>query len=109
MQMTEIYTEIDPVTYTLVEAAEAAGWTVIKHEDSRVLATRTVVGDRHAVRITPGGEHLADPDPQATRLINDKQTDKTNQPPTILNWLVGSALRDAEHRGSKGEFTYLTA
>lgn len=103
MTETKIDTEIEIMVNTLTEAAKTAGWTVIECEDSLVLASRTVVGDRHVVCMTPLGEMFG------LRSINDKPTDKTDDTSTILGWFIGSALRDAEHRGSQGEFTYLAA
>lgn len=99
-RMTAVIEEVTAVAYaTMALAAKAAGWEVFEHVDSVVLATRSVVGDQHTVCIRPG-EGMP-----ATRSINDEPTDKTNQTSVILDWLIKSAIRDAEYRGSEGDFT----
>lgn len=99
---TQIDTEIEIINDMLGTAAKAAGWEVIQGDDPYLLASRSVVEDLHIVCVRPG-EGLP-----STRSINDKPADKTNAVAQTMAWLIVPALRDAEYRGSQGEFTHLT-
>lgn len=83
----------------LVEVAKVAGWQVIQLDDDTVVATFTThYGEEsHVVTFNPTADDLP-----ARRSIDNTATDATSQTTTVLEWLIGTAIKSAEHRGSEG-------